>query len=179
MSFGTDDSALPPGGPKPHADVVAYALDRGCILVAASGNNGAETRYWPAAYPGVIAVGSVNADARASAFSTRGGHVALCAPGERVLTLGLSGYQFATGTSFAAPFVAATAALMVARAQRRATPLDSTLTRKLMVESAMPFRGPAPDGCGAGILNAYAALQVLDTFINRSLPDDSGYVEEG
>ena len=40
MSFGTDDAALSPRSPKPHADVVEYALARGCILVAASGNNG-------------------------------------------------------------------------------------------------------------------------------------------
>ena len=98
MSFGTDDSALDPGAPKPHADVVAYALERGCVLVAASGNNGNEPRYWPAAYPGVIAVGAFSADARPSTFSTRGDHVALCAPGERILTLSLDGYQYATGT---------------------------------------------------------------------------------
>ncbi len=179
MSFGTDDAALDPGAPKPHADVVAYALDRGCILVAASGNNGTETRYWPAAYPGVIAVGAVGAGAGPSPFSTRGDHVALCAPGERILTLGLEGYQYATGTSFAAPFVAATAALMVARAQSRSTPLDSVEVRNLLVGSATPFPGPSPAGCGAGVLDAYAALQALDAFIDRSLPDDPGHVEDG
>lgn len=119
MSLGTDNDALEPGTSKPHADVVRYALDRGCVLVAASGNNGEETRYWPAAYPEVIAVGSVGVEKEPSAFSTRGDHVALCAPGERIHTLGLEGYQRATGTSFGAPFVAAVAALHGGLGQRR------------------------------------------------------------
>jgi subtilisin family serine protease len=179
MSFGTDDSTLDPAAPKPHADVVRYALDRGCILVAASGNNGEETRYWPAAYPGVIAVGSVDAQRLPSVFSTRGEHVALCAPGERIHTLGLRGYQEATGTSFAAPFVAGVAALLVARAQRRSMPIDAELARTVLTESAAPFAGARPAGCGAGVLDAYGALQALDGYIDRTFPDDSGQVEDG
>lgn len=178
MSFGTDDAALVPAMPKPHADVVGYALDRGCILVAASGNNGDETRYWPAAYPGVIAVGAVGTGARPSPFSTRGDHVALCAPGERIYTLSLEGYQYATGTSFAAPFVTATAALMVARAQHRSTPLNSEQARNLLIESATPFPGPQTSGCGAGVLDCHAALCALDAFIDRSLPDETGDLED-
>lgn len=172
MSFGTDDAALAPSSPKPHADVVAYALSRGCILVAASGNNGQETRYWPAAYPGVLAVGAVDDKRRPTSFSTRGDHVALCAPGERVLTAGLQGYQSATGTSFAAPFVAAAAALLCARAARRATPLDAAIVATLLTRSAQPFAGPSVAGCGAGILDAAAALVALDAFIDASLPDE-------
>lgn len=178
MSFGTDDDALEPSAPKPHADVVRYAVDRGCVLVAASGNNGRETRYWPAAYPEVIAVGSVGAGKQPSAFSTRGDHVALCAPGEQIHTLGLKGYQKATGTSFAAPFVAAVAALMVARGQRRSMPLDAALVKNLLINSASPFAGAAPNGCGAGVLNAHAALRALDTYIDRAFPD-SMQIEDG
>ena len=96
MSFGTDDSALAPGSPKPHADIVDYALARGCILIAASGKQRTgKPVYWPAAYPGVIAVGAVNAARTPTRFSTRGRHVALCAPGDKILTTGLEGYQFA------------------------------------------------------------------------------------
>jgi subtilisin family serine protease len=174
MSFGTDDAALDPAMLKPHADVVAYALDRGCILVAASGNNGSETRYWPAAYPDVVAVGAVGRTARPSLFSTRGDHVALCAPGERIYTLALEGYQYATGTSFAAPFVTATAALMVARARQRSTPLNGEQVRDLLIGSVAPFPGPPVTGCGAGVLDCCAALQNMDAYIDRSLPGDGG-----
>ena len=163
MSFGTDDAALAPNSPKPHADVIRYALDRGCILIAASGNNGRETRYWPAAYPGVIAVGAVTANGLPAAFSTRGEHVALCAPGEQVLTAAIDhGYQYATGTSFAAPFAAGAAALLVARSHRRARPIDAETVRRILMRTAQPFSAGEHGGSGTGILDAAAALAALD-----------------
>jgi subtilisin family serine protease len=179
LSFGTDDSALSNASPKPHADVVRYALDRGCILIAASGNNGRETRYWPAAHKGVIAVGACDAERRPADFSTRGDHVALCAPGERVLSCGLTGYSHVTGTSFAAPFVAAAAALLVARGQRRACPVDAALARDVLIRSAQPFAGGSPNGCGAGILDAATALHTLDNAIDELVVDDPGHIEDG
>ena len=179
MSFGTDDSALAPSSPKPHADVIRYALDHGCILIAASGNNGRETRYWPAAYEGVIAVGACDTERRPTAFSTRGDHVALCAPGDRILSCGLTGYQAVTGTSFAAPFVAAAAALLVARGQRRAWPVDPETARDLLIQSVQPFAGGAVEGCGAGILDAAAALNALDALIDQAVPDEPDQIEDG
>jgi subtilisin family serine protease len=148
MSFGTDDAALSPSSPKPHSEIIRYALARGCILVAASGNNGRATRFWPAAYPGVIAVGAVGADGRPAAFSTRGDHVALCAPGEQVLTTSIDdGYQYATGTSFAAPFAAGAAALLVARSHRRARPIDAAAVRRILMRTAQPFSAGHQAGC--------------------------------
>jgi subtilisin family serine protease len=169
LSFGTEDAALDPSDPKPHADVVRYALERGCILVAASGNTGDDTVYWPAAHPGVIAVGACDVTGAPTAFSTRGPHVALCAPGQGVLTAAVTGYQLATGTSFAAPFVAATAALLVSRAERRSFPIDGSMVRALLMRSATAFRAKAA-GCGEGVLNASAALRALDDAIDRSRP---------
>jgi subtilisin family serine protease len=168
LSFGTPDSALDPTAPKPHADVVRYALLRGCVLVAASGNSGVEELYWPAAYDGVIAVGSVGLSGAPSHFTTQGRHLAVCAVGERVATCALKGYQLATGTSFAAPFVTAAAALLVSRAQRRSYPLGSDDVRRLLVDSATPWPGAGVQGYGAGILNASAALTALDREIDHS-----------
>lgn len=182
MSFGTDDAAISPTSPKPHSDIVDYALARGCILIAASGNNGQETRYWPAAHPDVIAVGAVNGKGSVASFSTTGSHVALCAPGERILTTSINGYQHATGTSFAAPFVSATAALMVARAHRRAFPIDGRLAKRILVASAQSFPGDIPAGSGRGILDAKAALKAIDREIDAVLneqPEDDGGADDG
>lgn len=174
MSFGTDDAALAPNSPKPHRDVIEYALARGCILIAASGNNGRETRYWPAAYPGVIAVGAVTPGGKPAGFSTRGEHVALCAPGEHVLTASIDGYQYATGTSFAAPFAAGAAALLVARSHRRARPIDADTVRRILMRTAQPFAADGQAGCGTGILDAAAALAALDEEIDSVLGDQAG-----
>jgi subtilisin family serine protease len=167
MSFGTPEGALHDDDPIPHEDVIRYALAHGCILVAASGNSGKQERFSPACLDGVIAVGAVNAEGKPSSFTTTGDHVALCAPGERVVSAGLHGYQFVTGTSFAAPFVSATAALLVSRARRRSQALDAETTRRLLMESAQPWSSGQGTGLGAGVLDAHAALRRLDEFINR------------
>ncbi|MDX1418218.1 MAG: S8 family serine peptidase [Candidatus Promineifilaceae bacterium] len=172
MSFGTPESALAAHDPKPHSDVVRYCLARGCILIAASGNSGLAERFAPASLENVIAVGAVDPFNRPAPFSTGGDHVDIAAPGVRVLSTGLEGYQLVTGTSFAAPFVAAAAGLLVSRAARRAYPLDSAGVRHLLISSATPWPEGRVEGHGPGILNVYAALQTLDREIDRSMTQD-------
>jgi subtilisin family serine protease len=178
-SFGTEDAALEPGAPKPHTEAVAFATARGCTLVAASGNSGDDHIYWPAAFPDVIAVGSVGLDRSVSSFSTRGKHVALCAPGERVRTASLDGYQHATGTSFAAPFVAGAAALLVARANTRAAALDPVTIKTLLIDSAQPHRGDTGAGNGSGILDAARALELLDQALDADETTELGGADDG
>ncbi|HSC79577.1 MAG TPA: S8 family serine peptidase [Chitinolyticbacter sp.] len=172
MSFGTAENALTPNDPRPHAEVVRYALSRGVILVAASGNSGKVERYYPAAHDDVIAVGAVDDALNPARFSTRGEHVALCAPGQKIWTSGLAGYQQATGTSFAAPFVSAVCALMASYAQRRALALTPALARDILIRSARPFGVAGVEGCGAGVLDALAALQLLDERLDELLGED-------
>ncbi|MFE0965354.1 S8/S53 family peptidase [Streptomyces fungicidicus] len=74
--------------------------DRHTLLVAAAGNNGSATPFWPAAYadlPGyenaVLSVGALRADGESGAcFSNHGGWVKAYAPGER-LTGALTGFE--------------------------------------------------------------------------------------
>lgn len=173
LSLGTPGSSLADDDPLPHADAVSYALMRGCIVIAASGNSGAEEAYYPAALDGVIAVGAVDERDEPAPFSTRGAHVALCAPGVRVASTGIGGYQLVTGTSFAAPFVAATAALIVSRALRRSCPVDAAIVRELLMGSARPFAPRRGAGSGAGVLDAHAALCALDRLIDSRASAES------
>ena len=174
MSFGTPESALLGEGPKPHEEIIRYALARGVILVAASGNSGLTEKYYPAAHPGVIAVGAVDRHLRPAAFSTRGEHVALCAPGRDIRTCGLEGYQYATGTSFASPFAAAVCALLASRAARRAWPLASEDAREILMQTVRPFSGAGVQGCGTGVLDAAAALRALDARIDAAIAEEEG-----
>lgn len=169
MSFGTPVVDVRGAETLPHADVVRYGTARGCVMVAASGNSGKEEQYSPAALEGVIAVGAATPDGQPAPFSTSGEHVTVCAPGERIVSTGLTGYSAVTGTSFASPFAAATAALLVSRAERRGYPLQGAEIREILRDSATPW--PAGDqyrGHGAGILNAYAALRAVDSRINAA-----------
>ena len=179
LSFGTDDEAIEPEAPKPHSEAVAYATLRGCTLVAAAGNSGDQRTYWPAACPEVIAVGSVGLDGSVSEFSTSGDHVALCAPGERIRTAAVTGYQHATGTSFAAPFAAAGAALLHSRAQRRSAALDPATIKRLLVGSARPHRSDTPAGSGVGILDIARALALLDQALDADPSTELGGPDDG
>jgi subtilisin family serine protease len=56
------------------------------LIVAASGNDGNPTVSYPAAYPGVVAVGAVDRNAELAAFSNTGIDLDLVAPGVNVLS---------------------------------------------------------------------------------------------
>lgn len=170
-SFGTPANSLKPGDPLPHARVVRYAERHGCVMVAAAGNSGVAERYYPAALPEVIAVGSADAEGRRSSFSTYGEHVSVCAPGERIVSTGRQGYMVSTGTSHAAPFVAGVAALLVSFARRRGRELDGGDLRRLITESAAPLGGGGfhPE-TGHGLLDALAALRRLERELDGGRP---------
>lgn len=91
------------------ARAVAALHARGHVLVAAVGNDGpAAPPLYPAAYPGVVGVGAVDARLRVLPESGSGPHVDFVAPGV------LPGRGRPTrGTSFAAPIVARAAALQL------------------------------------------------------------------
>lgn len=96
---------------------IAYALEKGVLVVAASGNDGFTNQIsYPAAYPGVIAVGSTSKTDTVSTFSNKGSALDLSAPGELIRLAYLPGGAGAladyNGTSFSSPTVAAIAALV-------------------------------------------------------------------
>lgn len=56
------------------------------LIVAAAGNEGGESRIYPAGYPSVVAVGAVDGDPGLAGFSNRGPWVDLVAPGVAILS---------------------------------------------------------------------------------------------
>ncbi|MGE4288926.1 MAG: S8 family serine peptidase [Salinivirgaceae bacterium] len=99
------------------ADVIDYAVNyRNCLVIAAAGNSGDDTPYYPASYPGVFSVGASNSKDLKWTKSTYGIELDVCAPGEAVLlTSQNNGYTYGYGTSYAAPLVAGLAALVKAK----------------------------------------------------------------
>lgn len=104
LSLGSPDTT------EALTSAVRYANGRGALIVAAAGNAGATTPFYPAAEPDVLAVAATDDDDRPYSWSNRGGWVPLAAPGCLPTTV-LAGYGFECGTSFSAPIVAGLAGL--------------------------------------------------------------------
>ena len=101
-------------------DAVNWALAHGVILVAAAGNSGdgnlrtTEITY-PAAYPGVIAVGATGMNDQPTSWSNSASYVRLYAPGDNIITTYINDqYIIGSGTSLAVPFVSGLLAYYVA-----------------------------------------------------------------
>lgn len=162
-------------------------LARGVKVVAAMGNErrfGSPTSF-PAAIPGVIAVGATSIDDKVAVFSNAGNHITLSAPGVGIwstlptyagqtgfsnrgtLTAPVPGTPFARdtdyaswqGTSMAAPHVSAAVALLLAN---RGAMDGPTVRQRLMATADLTpgmVAGVHNPDFGAGRLNLLRLLQ--------------------
>ena len=99
------------------AGAIARITKRGHVIVAAAGNDGpAAPPVFPGAYDNVVGVTAVDAQNRVYRYANRGDHVDFAARGVAVAAIDAKGeVRDATGTSFAAPLVAARLARQLAR----------------------------------------------------------------
>ncbi|MGW1341463.1 type VII secretion-associated serine protease mycosin [Kribbella sp. NPDC002412] len=144
----------------PVRKAVAYAVRKDVVVIAAVGNgqraeSGTLPSY-PASYPGVLGVGAIDMAGARITGSQAGPYVDLVAPGDGVLAATRrTGHMYVSGTSFAAPFVAATAALV-----RSAWPkLTAPQVMQRLMATATPARGGTGSAeYGAGIVDPYRAV---------------------
>lgn len=143
---------------------VANAASAGKVLVAASGNEGANAEYRgelavPASYNNVISVGATDSTNQIAYFSQYNSMVDLCAPGQKIYTTNYKGgYQFASGTSFASPITAGACAVLMA-----ADPsLSSTEVETILKDTALDFGDPGRDDYyGYGMIQLDAAFAAI------------------
>ena len=111
MAFGTSGSS---GGASPLLDeAVRQLVADGVVAVVAAGNNGDDAcQYSPARVPEAITVGASNPVDRITTYSARGSCVDVFAPGDRIVSAGVTSdtdVSTKSGTSMAAPHVAGVA----------------------------------------------------------------------
>jgi type VII secretion-associated serine protease mycosin len=137
----------------------AYAFQKGAVVVAAGGNSYADGNrvQYPAASPNVIAVASVDRTGNPSAFSNTGSHIDIAAPGEGILAPYPGGtWNTESGTSFAAPHVAAVAALVLS-ANPRMTAGQAADTVVRTAQDDLSGNG-RDDQLGQGVVRADSAV---------------------
>ncbi|HEV2537356.1 MAG TPA: S8 family serine peptidase, partial [Streptosporangiaceae bacterium] len=146
------------GGSQAEQAAVANALSKDVILIAPAGDDGAGAGLvdYPAAYPGVIAVGAVARDGLVASFSSRRAFVTLTAPGVSLTAATPSGaYAPISSTSMSSGIVSGVAALILSRFPH----LTGAQVSQVLAESVTPARANTP-GAGLGTIDAARAVSL-------------------
>ncbi|MDP4626069.1 MAG: S8 family serine peptidase [Akkermansiaceae bacterium] len=139
-------------------NAVAYAASKNAVIISSSGNTGTEGVLYPAAYPSVIAVGSVDAGNQHLDFSTTGSQVALSAPGYGITAAYPNDMAASvTGTSFSAPIV--TGAIAAAMSNTGTKTLNTTSAVKAVTLKLNDVGTQGTDtSTGAGVPDMWRVL---------------------
>ena len=134
-------------------DAVEYAMDNNVVTVVAAGNLQLDSACYPASDGNTVAVAAVDSLGELADFSNFGDYVDVCAPGVEIYApYQGDAYAWWGGTSFASPFVAAEAALLISMAP--------SLTWSMITNAII---GTAVDideyGSGAGLIDPWTSLQ--------------------
>lgn len=140
-------------------DIVDYAtINKGCLVVAAAGNNGVDGDFFPGSYNYVLAVANTNSSDTKNFSSNYGYFVDVCAPGENInSTWPGSFYITQTGTSMSSPVVAGAAGIV-----KKQFPAYNGLQigerLKVTSDNIYPSNASYLNKLGAGRINLFRAI---------------------
>jgi len=132
------------------------ADEKGVVVVAIAGNESLPQVNYPAKYDFVTAVSAINDRDQLAELSNYGSEIVLTGPGEMITSLIPGGFLATkSGTSFAAPFVSGTLALILSANQQ----MTGAQALALLEESATDLGTTGYDTYyGYGLINADAAV---------------------
>ena len=141
------------------SDALDEAETAGIVLVASAGNDNVNQPLAPAVGRGVIAVAAVEGNNAKSPYSNYGSYIRVVAPGSGIRsTFWDGGYASWSGTSFAAPFVTAEAALILS--SQPASTAESVVSTIRKTAHSVDSSNPAYKGkLGNGIIDIEAAVK--------------------
>ena len=155
-------------------NAVNYALNKGAVFVAAAGNSGSNnvdgvSINWPANATNAISVAMLNQQDRKDSGSCYGSHLTISAPGVGIYSTYYTGsqgnttesYQYATGTSMAAPVVTGVIGMIMA-ANPHLSPQE---IKQRIIDTADPLPEDVPENIlygllGGGRINAFKSVMV-------------------
>lgn len=143
------------------AAAVAYANERGAVVVASAGNTGNDVPQYPAAYPGVLSVGATDGEDALYFWSSRGPWVALTAPGCHMVVDAVYPPGTLCGTSFTPAAVSGVLGLIWSR--------KPSLTRDQVVTALLTTARRVP-GIAYGRIDPVAAFEYLGLFQKAAAP---------
>ncbi|MGC1215078.1 MAG: type VII secretion-associated serine protease mycosin [Micromonospora sp.] len=156
------------------AAALDYAFARDVVVVACTGNlatSSSRTVWYPAREPGVLAVAGLERNSENLWSGSITGHqTALTAPATSLFGARPGGYWRVQGTSFAAPLVAATAALVRSRYPQMSA--GDVVNRLLVTAKDIGPLG-RDDRFGYGLVNPVAALTADVPSVGRNPLDDN------
>ncbi|MDQ1067253.1 type VII secretion-associated serine protease mycosin [Streptomyces canus] len=145
------------------SDAVTYALSRDVLVVGAAGNEEDKGgKCYPAASPGALGVGAVKNDGLIWSGSNPGDFVALTAPGANIVSANAvgNGYHAANGTSDAAAYTSAAAALLRSKfPDLTAGQIANRLVKTAVMPDSEKSRSLPDQSYGYGIIQPLAALK--------------------
>lgn len=147
-------------------NIINDALSRGCILVAAAGNDNVNTVFYPAGYSGVVAVASSTINDAKSSFSNYGTWIDVTAPGSSIYsTVPGNTYDYKQGTSMASPMVAGLMGLV--KSVNPNMPNADIINCVLSTADNINTVNPSYIGqLGSGRINAFDAVSCAATTLN-------------
>ena len=173
MSFGSSI------GSEYAFSILTNALMHNVLPVIAMGNEGRYTAAYPAAFPGVLAVGATNGKDKKARFSNNGAWISVAAPGESIISCGnssASSYVSMSGTSMAAPFVTGLISYLLSFDNARS--LTPYQLKTLIEKTADKIDGAASfdERFGHGRVNVFAAA---DSVKKNTVPAANDVYGEG
>lgn len=167
MSIGGHEAS---DNDKAMHDAIAKALnDYGILTVASAGNKSTSKNSWPSDYDECISVTAIDSSGNRASYSDYNEAKDIAAPGSNIKSTKKDGsYGAFYGTSFAAPMVAGTLALIFA-----ANPeLTAEHARFILEDTATDIGDEGPDiYTGHGLVNAEAAVRAALATVPEPEPE--------
>lgn len=151
------------------ANAIDYALRHNVLLVASSGNEGANTaNYYPASEQKIIVVSATNKSDNIASFSNIGDSIDISAPGVEILSsIPGSKYGVASGTSMAAPYVTGIVAMLKVDNPAR-TNEELELLLKTYVDDKGALKWDPLFGEGIVNVSSYERFSLIQETLNLS-----------